>query len=160
VYELDDYVILGTVLWSNIPFNMAKYIHNNMNDYNYIYDDKLKPITPNKINYLHYKNVEWLKNMIGKYLNKKIIVITHHLPSFKLIPSKYDNNPINCAFATDLEYLIKDNVLYWCCGHTHTSCNASINNCKLFVNPKGYPINNNQNENQFYDKQFVFNVDE
>jgi hypothetical protein len=50
-------------------------------------------------------------------------------------------------------------VLYWCCGHTHTSCNVVINNCKLFVNPKGYPINNNQNENQFYDKQFVFNVE-
>lgn len=160
VYEFNDYVILGTVLWSNIPFNMAKYVQNNINDYNYIYDDKLKPITPNKINYLHYKNVEWLEKMIGKYLNKKIIVITHHLPSFKLISPKYYNNLFNCAFATDLEYLMKDNVLYWCCGHTHTSCSTVINNCKLFVNPKGYPINNNQNENQSYDKQFIFNVNE
>ena len=90
IYELEDYVLFGTTLWSNIPINMAQHIKNNINDYNYIFNEEIniKPVTVNQINYLHYKNVKWLKKTIDKYYNKKIIIITHHLPSFKLIPPK------------------------------------------------------------------------
>lgn len=158
IFEFDNCVILGTTLWTDIPFNMGPYISKTINDYNYIYqEDSL--ITTNKTNYLHYNNVKWLEEMINKYSDKKIIIVTHHLPSFKLISEKYANNPMNYAFATNLEHLIKDNVVYFCSGHTHCSFNIKINNCTLLVNPKGYPYKNGKNENELYDKQFVFNIE-
>lgn len=152
-YDFEDYTIIGTTLWSNIPFNMHNYIKNAINDYNYIFNDLKKQITVNELNYLHYKNVKWLESQINN-THKKILIITHHLPSYQLIHKKYENSPLNYAFATNLEYLLKSNVTHVCCGHSHSNVNIKINNCQLLINPKGYP-----NENELYNKQFIFNLE-
>ena len=58
--ELNNYIILGTTLW-----------------------------TPNNYPFLHQECLSWLNKSIEKNYNKKIIVLTHYLPSFKLIIPKY-----------------------------------------------------------------------
>jgi hypothetical protein len=156
-FEFNDYAILGTTLWTNIPLNMSSYITSTMNDYHYIKHNNL-PVTVNHLNNLHYQNVKWLENQINYYHDKKILITTHHLPSFQLIDQKYFNHPMNYAFATDLEYLLKPHVRYFCCGHTHTSFNIQMNQCHLYINPKGYP-RNETNENKDYNPSFTFNLE-
>ena len=72
--------------------------------------------------------------------NSKCIVITHHLPTFKVIHSKYkDSIELNSFFASNSDELISDPVIYWIYGHTHTASSHNINGVKVLCNPKGYP---------------------
>ncbi len=140
-YILDDYVILGTTLWSDVSTNpLVKYA---INDYKYIYinDPHLTFITPKHVTNLFKENVDWLTNKIQKYKDKKIIVLSHHLPSFQLIAEQYKNNDYNQAYASDLEYLMND-VTCWLFGHTHTYIEKKINGCLCVANPVGYPDEN------------------
>ena len=159
-YILDNYIILGTTLWSKIPEEYEEMIKYNINDYNDIYynlNNEKRLITTQFINAEYIKNLNWLENTIEKYKDKKkIIIMTHHLPSLKLIHKKYDSCPVNCAFASDLDYLIEKyvNIKYWLCGHTHSHVKATINNCLCIANPFGYN-EKNEVENKAYDKQKI-----
>jgi Icc-related predicted phosphoesterase len=92
-----------------------------------------------KYNELFLKNVNFLTNEIKN--NNNIICLTHHLPSAELIHEKYKNYP-NFMFANDLNYLIKDNIKLWMCGHSHTCNTKIINNVICTLNPFGYPHEN------------------
>ncbi len=96
--------------------------------------------------------------MIDKYSHKKVIVVTHHLPSMKLIAEKYNGDIINYAFATDVEHLMKNNVTHFCSGHTHSSMDKIIGTTRCIVNPKGYLLSDGTSENPNYNKEFVFEI--
>jgi Icc-related predicted phosphoesterase len=70
----------------------------------------------------------------------KIVVVTHHLPTFQCIAPKYRNcKTLNTGFATSLEYLMGPNVKYWMCGHTHTRAVTTVGGTQVVNNPIGYP---------------------
>jgi hypothetical protein len=74
------------------------------------------------------------------------VVVVHHLPSFRLIHSRFAINSINCCFASDSipEHLLSRAKL-WCAGHSHahtmTRFESSPPSSKAtaVVNPVGYP---------------------
>jgi predicted phosphodiesterase len=135
--EENDATIIGSTLWSYIPHQWLYYIESTINDYNLIYTKTWKLTAPDSVK-LYEKNVDWLKKAI-KDAKGKIIIMTHHLPTFKLVHEKYVGSVINHAFASNLEYLTNENVKYWVCGHTHNKMTADIDTCKYVVNPFGYP---------------------
>jgi predicted phosphohydrolase len=135
-YEINNYVILGTTLWANANLNFdPNYINpciKWVNDFS---------ISKEQHNIQHKNDLDWLTNEIDKYRNtdKKIIVMTHHLPSYKLIDPEYKiYTNTNSYFATDLEYLFGQDIKYWFYGHTHTPNDVIINSTNLIVNPLGY----------------------
>lgn len=88
------------------------------------------------------------KYWIPKYLDRKLVVVTHHLPSFMLIPSKYVESPINHAFANDLESYLsgewsppmgQPTPKYWIAGHSHGNRELEFNHWKLLLNACGCP---------------------
>lgn len=141
-------VLLGSTLWSDIPISQERYIKKSMNDYNKIFVEELHyitGITPRMITDLHIKNVEWITNKLEEHKDKQVIIMTHHLPSFKMIHQKYKGSDINYAFASDLDYLMEqnNNLKFWLCGHTHFNMETTINNCECITNPYGYLGDNN-----------------
>lgn len=162
-YELnDEYVLLGTTLWSSISGEHNCFVAENcINDYKTIYySDKndLKLVTPEYTNSLYEKNVKWLKENLAKYNSRKIIVMSHHLPSHKMITPKFIGSPTNCCFASNLDDLISPNIKYWLCGHTHDNVDIMINNCRCIVNPSGYKYKN-VNENMNFKRDLVIDLD-
>lgn len=136
--------ILGTTLWSNIISSKRIMVHTSMNDYSKIYIDSsgdcpflLKPQTTNLF---HQQNIEWLKEEIDE--NYENIIISHHLPTYKLIDSRFEFHPLNCAFASCLDEMIKSPIKAWISGHTHYRKSMNINNVQCEVNPRGYPGEN------------------
>lgn len=125
IYELDnDIIIAGSILWSNPILDTqklctAKYLEH-INEHN--------------------KHVNWIKNITKQNKNKKIIMLTHFVPTFQLIEQKYLNKGFNKTtwFATDLEYLIKSPIKAWICGHTHSIMSCKINDVQCAVNAYGY----------------------
>jgi predicted phosphodiesterase len=136
----DDIVILGTTLWTDIPFEKTFQLSFGMNDYRTIFTgNPPTQVTPSITSSLHKKNVEWLTSEIEKNKDKRIVVTTHHLPSLKFINEMYLNHPLNSGFATSIDSLIKSPVCAWIAGHTHSCKSFVYNNVQCEVNSKGYP---------------------
>ena len=115
-YSLGEYSILGTTLWTK----------------------STNPL-------IHDKSISWLKNSIDTTVNKdkKIIILSHHLPSYQLIVEKYHSErykKYQHEFATELEHLIKDPVKAWLCGHSHCQVEKNINGVYCGINAIGLPI--------------------
>lgn len=143
----DEYILLGTTLWSDTKND--PYIEYSINDYNHIYiqnknKNNIMNITTEYTTQLFKDNVNWLLKSIPLCREKKIVILTHHLPSYKLIAPKYIGSSINSAFASDLDYIMEqnDNIKYWLCGHTHSTIKVKINECACLTNPCGYPGEN------------------
>ncbi len=134
-YDLDEYRFVGTTLWSIIE-----------NPEFTVNDSKqIKEFTVEKCNDLYAKNIIFIDDILKKSVidNKKVIMITHHLPSFKLIDIKYAKyKEYNQCFASNCEDFIVKPIICWIFGHTHSPVNMLINNIPCIANPIGYPGEN------------------
>lgn len=126
----NGYTFIGTTLWSNIKKPRYK-----INDVHCI---------PNfdylKYNLLNQECTAFLEQALND--NDNCIVITHHVPSDKLIHKKYKTWSMikyNQWFYCDLEYLINSKIKCWIYGHTHTPNETIMNNVIFLCNPIGYP---------------------
>lgn len=129
--DIDNIRFIGSTLWSLIKnplflINDSKYIE----EFNVEY-----------FNNLYNSNVEILSNHIekAKLDNKQVVIVTHHLPSYECIASKYKHYDINQCFASNSDNLINSPVILWIFGHTHSPIEKLINKVKCIANPIGYP---------------------
>jgi len=138
-YQLTDKLtIIGTTLWSNI-FENHEMISRYMNDYNCIYiGNRLFNI--NDSTRLNYINSQWIESQISEaqQKGKKLIVLTHHMPSYKMIIPKYTGHFASCCFANHLDKLIRDPIIIWLCGHSHCCVENNINGIYCGINAVGY----------------------
>ena len=142
-YELyNDVLFVGTTLWSKIPSM-------NMNDICLMNDFKqIQGLTYDTYNLLHIKSCSFIEDtlaMVKKediYKDVKIVMMTHHLPSFNLIDEKHAYSDTNCFYASKCDKYFVEPIKAWIYGHTHTPNKTIINNIKFVCNPKGYPNEN------------------
>jgi len=125
---------IGTTLWT-IPSPSAKPI----SDVTQIKDFSLAKITA-----LHQKAIHFLEREIPQH---PCVVISHHVPSFRLIHPKYKTTemaPYNSWFAaSSLDPLFQNpNLKVWCYGHTHTPHDCIFDKIRFVCNPCGYPGEN------------------
>jgi predicted phosphodiesterase len=131
-YMYRDVLFMGCTLWSSCntsDTSLTKYI----NDFR-----KIPNMSFEKFNKLHTDHSEWLRNKLSESKDIKKIVITHHIPTFKLMDKKYKDHPLNSFFYSELDFINKAD--FWICGHSHTANSIKINNCLCVLNPLGYPV--------------------
>lgn len=136
---IDGITYIGTTLWSNLDTSKKREIVRGLNDFNYIKMKLCKNFTFDDYIDFHQRDLNWLTTEINKNINENnnnFVVITHHLPSFQLVHSKYRESSINSAFSTNLDNIINGKL--WISGHTHTPMTKTINNVPVIVNPFGY----------------------
>lgn len=138
--------ILGCTLWSNVPPKAHHIVKQYLSDYRAIFSSTVhsRNITVAELNAVHLSHVAWLTKELERATadNKRVLVITHHLPTYDLIAPKYLTGAVsslNSAFASSLESLITEPVKMWVCGHTHTAAQKTLNGVILLCNPTGYP---------------------
>jgi predicted phosphodiesterase len=153
-YDIDDKLrIVGSTLWTNIQPKSSS-----INDSNQIYSDNGILVTDDYLRNLHTKNVDFIENQISyaNTNNKKLVIVTHHLPSYDLILEKYKlmYPRYTSHFATDLNYLIKEPIKVWCAGHSHGFNHQKINEVDCYVNAFGYPSENRQGANLNFNFEF------
>ena len=108
-------------------------------------------------NNLHYRDLKYIKKLIkySKNKNKKLVIITHHVPTLKLnITKKYDRYA--SLYFSPLDYLLESgDIDLWICGHIHYNFDKIINNkTRLVANQKG-KIKDNIVD---YSKEFVIKI--
>ena len=68
------------------------------------------------------------------------VIITHHLPTAKMLHRRYQGMACNSAFSSEiLEHFHLTNVKYWLMGHTHEFNSQKIGEVEFVCNPVGYP---------------------
>lgn len=86
-------------------------------------------------------------NNIQKYKNKKnVVVVTHFPPHLACLDPYWGTHPtascLNPYFINDLDV---KGFTTWLSGHTHTSVDEVVDNCRLVINPLGYSDEHGKN---------------
>lgn len=136
---------LGCTLWSDTT-GAEELIERRMADCRVICPDKsvLKAATAEDLKTWHVRDRDWLVAELDacRAEGRGAVVVTHHLPSFDLVASRWAGNPLNAGFASALDDLIEEPVRTWICGHTHTAGivhKGAGRRIPCVLNPRGYP---------------------
>jgi len=117
-----------------------------MNDYHVIrtgpklepWRQKLEPIDTVAA-HLRTKEFIFPEIIKQKENGNKVVVVTHHLPSYQSVPMEFKGDRLSPAYASELFEEIMDTMPdIWCHGHTHTSMDYMIGDCNVLCNPRGY----------------------
>jgi predicted phosphohydrolase len=124
--------ILGATLWTEIPDTDRRYVERSMSDFQCIKDFTLDEWTRR-----HNGDRAWLETRLDELsaAGESAVVVTHHLPTHKIIPPKYRSYN-NSSFASHCDYLVqKPAVKLWVCGHSH----GHQMDGRVVLNARGYP---------------------
>jgi predicted phosphohydrolase len=116
--QYEDIQFIFSTLWSEISEKNEKYIEQCVSDFECITknDRKFKVSDFNK---LHYESLDFLKQSTARTKNK-VVIVTHHVPSYFCNMPVHNNSPIKEAFSIDLtDYIEKSNANFWIYGHSH-----------------------------------------
>jgi hypothetical protein len=129
---LDDTELLGCTLWSDIADNAFW----SMNDSYYVFG------SPMTYKDAFREELSWLQASLRASKARRVVVLTHHLPSLDLIHPRFRSSKITSGFATDLNSIIAEHAQkarIWFCGHSHESCEVQRDGVQLALSPLGYP---------------------
>lgn len=142
--DISGVAFLGCTLWTDLSDPIAaEEAERRMNDYCLIAVEKERPLRAVDVAEWHARDYAWLDREIAIAAEEEVpaVILTHHLPSFDLIATKYKGaGLINRAFASDCHSLIRRPVQAWISGHTHTAATRIWpQGIQGLVNPLGYP---------------------
>jgi len=156
---LDGVKFIGCTLWSNLSKPLdAYYATQYLNDFNYIRreftGDQTLPLYPVDYTELHTQDLEWLKSTLSEPSEGSVVVVTHHGPTIQGISAKWQGDPANPCYVTNLEYLMEGYApKLWIYGHTHDFHDFMYDKTRMVCNPVGY-----RGEWTGYREQFVVEV--
>lgn len=135
-FIIENFIVFGTTLWSNIGYWNKKTIQKEINDFKQITD-----LTVDSINKMHNLAI-WNIRRLLEVRSENFVILTHHAPTFKETSNpKYTNSKTNEYFASNLEYIMKyhhDKLQIWAHGHTHWNNIQTIHNTCVCSNQHGY----------------------
>jgi hypothetical protein len=142
--EIGDWIFIGSTFWTDFhnenPLEMME-AGRLMNDYKTIrITSNYRKMNPNDTLGFHKESKKYLTKKLEQFKDKKVWVLTHHGPSYQSVHPKYRTETINGAYVSDLDDLILNHpqIKYWHHGHTHTSFDYKIGDCRVVCNPRGY----------------------
>lgn len=142
---IDGVRFLGSVLWTDFAlfgeadrFFAMQTARQRMMDFSIIQNHG-RCFTPENAIRLHTASRDWLASMLAEPFDGKTVVVTHHAPSSRSVPSRYASSQLAPAFASNLEGLMDgDRVALWIHGHIHDSFDYEIYGTRVVCNPRGY----------------------
>lgn len=156
--EFNNIKIIGSTLWTSVDTTKIGYdgtitrrpldwfMRNQRKDWSDV-------VSINDFTLLDMIEEFWISyNFIQSELNsrsdKKIIVMTHHCPSFDCLDDEFKGRRTSNMYATELDWLFFNRKIdYWFHGHIHSSKDFYINNTNIICNARGYVEINAVNPN-------------
>ena len=153
-FVLDDVTFLCGTMWTDygtghpdekrIQSMVARYI----TDHVVITRSGGGGYSPAELAQIHSNTVSCFADWMSEK-NEKVVVCTHHMPSFQAVDPVFIHGDIitrslNHAFASNLdEFILRYQPTKWLFGHTHTPYRGMIGATELICNPGGYPKERN-----------------
>ena len=152
-YDLDSNIrIVGSVLFNYTPshkfieaLNLQNTCNNKKNDCRNTYITiKNQTVLLNfKLKNILFKyNVKFLIQEIHKAVKegKKLIICTHYTPSKNLLKEPDRIGSYN--FYSNLDFLFRDPIIIWLCGHSHYNIDLNMGNVLCSMNTVGHSDEN------------------
>ena len=162
VVDIGGVLFIGGTLWTDFrlfgrepAFAMAD-AERGMNDYRRIKFakqpyKKFKPIDAFR---KHQETRDFIAEAMEGSEGRTTVVVTHHAPSSRSVPSWYREDSVVACYASHLEGLILEGQpALWIHGHLHSRRDYSIGQTRVVCNPRGYP-----GERTGFDPTFVVEI--
>lgn len=166
--DIDGVIFVGATLWTDLHNGNPLIINESkrgMNDYHIIKnsDDGYARFTPDDSVKEHHMSREYIFHIASENRDKKVVVISHHSPSYQSIHEKWRSSidmTLNYNFFSDLDEQIdaNDNIGLWVHGHCHDSFDYNIGKTRVACNPRGYSHYKDDQENGSFDPCLVLEV--
>jgi hypothetical protein len=138
----ENCVVLGCTLWTEVMSLVAGQATQLMNDYRSIYLDGGKPASVADLNAVHADHFAWLQSTVSEARaarpGARIVVLTHHLPSFRMIAQRFEGNELNSCFASGALEKIAVKPTCWLFGHSHIREYKILDGVCCGINSFGY----------------------
>lgn len=144
--EIGGVTFFGASLWTDMalrgdPVLAGLIAEDGMNDFERI---RVTPgytkLRASFVRRLHAESVRWLRRQFAERRGQRMVVITHHAPSARSIPAKFQGHPLNPAFASNLDALVADSgARLWIHGHIHHCSDYMLGDTRVIANTRGYP---------------------
>jgi predicted phosphodiesterase len=103
---------------------------------------------------IHLRQKKKLIDFISAAKDEKVVVATHHLPSYSLCHPRFGDE-CNGGFASDCESIIHEHKPFaWIHGHTHDTIDRMMDKTRIVCNPAGYTGEWNSSFNH-YSAKFI-----
>lgn len=139
VVEYDNLKLVFSTLWSHISPVSRLNIERGLSDFHVIKFNGAR-FSADDYNKLYFESLDFITKNLAGADSKKIVITTHHVPTFKEYPKMYENSPLNEAFAVELSELIeRSKPMYWIYGHSHYNTkDFKIGSTNMVTNQLGY----------------------
>lgn len=149
-YLQEDVIFIGATLWSDFKNQdhwVMKYADNSINDFYMITKSNGgRKFTVQDAYDIHLLDKEYIKCMIELNRNKKIVIVTHFMPSYALVHPKWKSgncDTLNYYFSSSCDDLVVDSgAAVFISGHTHDAYDTMLGDVRCVCNPFGYPGEN------------------
>ena len=128
---IEDVCVVGCTLWSEAKVDVPPFIV------------RIRGMNRDLYNRMHNKDIKHIRKMM-KYCKKKklkMLVVTHHCPTYKVVKGKKAEDKYVSLYASNLDPLLRgDYVHTWVCGHLHRNFDFTTTlGTRLVSNQKGKP---------------------
>jgi len=134
--DVDDVTFVCTTMWSHIPpnaeFAVKEFIWDfkEIGNFNVMFHNRLNDIA-----------AKYIRDTVPVALKagRKVVVVTHHLPTWQVVSDPYKNDDVTYAFAnTKMDDVIMDNdIAAWVHGHSHDARHDILAGTLVIRNPYG-----------------------
>jgi hypothetical protein len=171
--EMHKIIVIGSTLWTVPSLRRWDKLADGFigdpgyrGEYNAIYKNdeytgKSRPLHPSDITALCNEHIAYLTKFLHPAWGSvpegwRVIVMTHHLPTFLLNSCDFKDHVLKTCYAVSADKLIKEPVVAWLCGHSHTAKTKRMKNGALIsLNPLGYK---NESATSGYSRKAVISV--
>lgn len=177
-FVLGNTRILGCTLWTDFELPFTYGGHNfsmgnavvamsqakrDLNDFDVIDIDvngKRRTFGPKDALQRHRADRVWLLEQLNVDFDGQTVVVTHHSPSSKSVPSKYRGDSLSPCFSSELPDEFFGKAKIWIHGHHHSSSDYRHNGTLVICNPRGYRLGNSSFENPQFDPNLILDLDD
>ena len=139
---IDDVLFIGSTLWAD----MLPEAFHSMNDSRIIWDHTEVGAYSTFVGRVSIETIKAMHKAAKRFIHeavyqdaRKIVVVTHHTPSFASIGDRYkDDTTMNTGYATNILEEFKGFVDLWIHGHTHHCVDYVEHGIRVVSNQRGY----------------------
>lgn len=117
-------------------------------------------LTPEDTLTMHKAHRAWLAEKLGEPFAGPTVVVTHHAPHRNSLAQIYATDWVSGAFVSELPEAFFEVPVLWVHGHTHTSFDYRVGDCRVVCNPRGYMLGMRKRvpENDDFNPAFVVDI--
>lgn len=137
--------LIASTLWAHIPPSEEYLTERCVSDFKRIRNGEFR-LSAQRFNEEHEVCRNFIEKAVSESNAERIVVATHHVPSFALMAEEFKDSSINGAFTVELAGMIAESrINCWIYGHSHRNIDKMIGSTRCVSNQLGYVSQNEHN---------------